>query len=217
MLGDSSFTRIWKRLTDLEKRLNELTPSIAKSFKPVTQTIVDTVIATVQDEYSTTDEMNAKIANPGAISPSSVSASGNIDSAGRVYSAGAFVSPGSRATIVTVGYVNAYLGGDGTLGYQPSTRKVKKDLVAFPDDLADRLLNLTPYLGRYTWDADTDPLKVFLIAEDVQDAGFGPDVVPLDQDGNAATVNSAQLVPALLALIKRQDARITALESASTS
>lgn len=151
----------------------------------------------------------------GGISAASVTTTGDIASSGTVTSANAFVSPGSRATVVTVGYVNAYLDGDGVLGYQPSTRRVKKDLQAVPDVLGDALLGLTPYLGRYEWDDASTPLKVFLIAEDVQEAGFGPDVVPLDAEGNPATVNSQNLIPVLLSLIKRQDARIRALELAS--
>lgn len=150
----------------------------------------------------------------GAFSGASLSCSGNISStAGAVYSSAAFQSPGSRALVVTSGYVNAYLDVNGFLGYQPSTRRVKKDLQTIPGWLLDATLRLPTYLGRYmTEDADA-PLTPFLIAEDVRDAGFGPSVVPLDEDGDPAAINHQNLTPVLLALIQRLEARVTLLES----
>lgn len=149
----------------------------------------------------------------GAFSGSSLSCSGNITSSGgAVYSQGAMQSPGSRATVVTVGYVNAYLDTNGVLGYQPSTRRLKKDLGSIPGWLLDATLRLPTYLGRYKSEDSTAPRTPFLMAEDVRDAGYGPSVVPLDESGEPMAINHQNLVPVLLELIKRQDARILALE-----
>jgi hypothetical protein len=141
----------------------------------------------------------------------SISASSTI-TGGSVYSSAAFQSPGSRALVVTVGYVNAYLDTNGFLGYQPSTRRVKKDLQAIPGWLLDATLRLPTHLGRYITEADDAPLTPFLIAEDVRDAGYGPSVVPLDEDGEPAAINHQNLVPVLLELIKSLDARVKTLE-----
>lgn len=202
-----------RQLRDVQRPPGDRLISLLKQVQQTLANIVSQVntVATawmVANSY-TKAQIDSKIASPGAITPTNVTASGTVSSAG------AFVSPGSRATIVTVGFVNAYLDGSGVLGYQPSTRSVKKDLEPIPESYQDALMAVTPQVGRYVWDDDDSPLKMFLIAEDVQEAGFGPDVVPLDEDGNAATVNSQNLIPALLAIIQRQEARITALESAS--
>jgi hypothetical protein len=141
------------------------------------------------------------------------SAGGNVTANGAVYSASAVQSPGSRALVVTVGYVNAYLDTNGFLGYQPSTRRVKKDLQTIPGWLLDATLRLPTYLGRYKTEDTDAPLTPFLIAEDVRDAGFGPSVVPLDDDGEPAAINHQNLTPILLALIQRLEARVTELES----
>lgn len=148
----------------------------------------------------------------GAFSGSSLSCSGNITSTGgAVYSSAAFQSPGSRALVVTVGYVNAYLDTNGYLGYQPSTRRVKKDLGSIPGWLLDATLRLPTYMGRYKTEDSTAPRTPFLIAEDVRDAGFGPSVVPLDENGDAAAINTQNLFPVLLELIKRQQKQIDSL------
>ncbi|ODA89818.1 hypothetical protein ATY41_04005 [Leifsonia xyli subsp. xyli] len=60
-------------------------------------------------------------------------------------------------------------------------------------------------------------MKVFLIAQDVQPAGFGPDVVPLDEDGHPATINYSQLVVPLLAVTRRQQEQIDSLSARLTN
>jgi hypothetical protein len=150
----------------------------------------------------------------GAFSGSSLSCSGNITSSGgAVYSSAAFQSPGSRNLVVTSGYVNAYLDVNGFLGYQPSTRRVKKDLGSIPGWLLDATLRLPTYMGRYKSEDATAPRTPFLIAEDVRAAGFGPSVVPLDVEGQPAAINTQNLVPVLLELIKRQQKQIDDLKA----
>ncbi|WP_022891235.1 hypothetical protein [Agromyces subbeticus] len=187
-----------------------------------------TVTALVTALTYTRAEIDSKVANPGNIAPGSVTASGNVTAAGQVFSQAPIRSPGSHDYIVTTGYVAGWINSDGTLGTSPSSRTVKKNLTAMETrspadvDAAEALMSLVPYWGHYSWDDDGSPLKVFLIAEDVQAAGFGPDVAPVNDEGDAFTVNYSQLVVPLLAALRDERrerltlaARVTALELSS--
>ena len=159
----------------------------------------------------------------GALSAGSIS-SGNVVSSGQVQSNGSpFLSLPSHNYNCTSGYVACWIDGNGTFGTSPSSALVKTGLTPMTGADAQRLLNLTPYWGRYVWDADTDPLRVFFLAEDVRAAGFGPDVAPVAEtpvtftgpDGNpvldasgspvtvpvgeAWTINYSQMVVPLIA------------------
>jgi len=137
---------------------------------------------------------------------------GNITASGQVTSAAPLKSPGSYALVVSGNnYRTAWIQSDGQVGYSPSTIRVKKDLEEFPDYLLDAFLACSPYLGRYTWDDEDSPLKVFLIAEHLAHAGFGTDVVPQDDEGNAEAVNYSQVVVPLFAAVKRQQSQIESL------
>ena len=137
------------------------------------------------------------VAATGALSGTSVAVTGAATSASVTTTAGATVggdinvtgdlyTPHGRATPVVSGYVSAWLNVDGRLGATASTRASKRDLIPLTDITG--IMSLTPYLGRYTWDADDSPLKVFLIAEDVQAAGFGQtrfNYLPANASGRA--------------------------------
>lgn len=143
----------------------------------------------------------------GTVQGATVTASGDVTASGRVTSASAFRSMGSYGYHVVSGYQAMWINSDGTIGISASTRDSKKDLVPLTNFAP--LMALKPYLGRYVWDAETEPLKQFLIAEDVVAAGFGPDVAPLDESGSPLSVNYSQLVPALIAKVQELDARLT--------
>ena len=167
----------------------------------------------------------------GALTAGTVS-SGNVTSSGQVQSNGApFLSVPSHNYVVNKGnWVAGWIDSDGTIGTSPSSATVKVDLTAMDGTELDKV---TAYWGRYAWDAPDAPLKVFVLAEDVQAAGFGPDVAPLVegepqdisadptnpvmvQPGNAWTVNYSQLVVPLIAACKAQSAQIAALEARLT-
>jgi hypothetical protein len=161
------------------------------------------------------------IAAGGAITGASVAVTGpatvgtdlgvvNVNASGQVVSASAFKSPGSFAYHVVTGYQAMWINNDGTIGVSASTRDSKKDLIPLSD--IDPLLSLKPMLGRYVWDAEDEPLKQFLIAEEVYEAGFGPDVAPLDENGAPLSINYSQLVPALIATVQALNARLKVLE-----
>lgn len=164
----------------------------------------------------------------GALSAGTVN-SGNVVSSGQVQSNGSpFLSVPSHNYIVNKGnWVAGWIDSDGQIGTSPSTAATKTDLAVMTGTEID---GLHAYWGRYVWDDPTSPLKVFVLAEDVQAAGFGPDVAPvvegqpqnvsanpaapiMVQPGSAWTVNYSQLVVPLLAAVKAQAARITALDT----
>lgn len=176
----------------------------------LTQQVADAIAA---NSY-TAAVIDSKIANPV-----------DVTASGRVYSTGPLVSPGSHDYNVSVGYVAAWINGDGTIGTSPSSGAVKVDLAVFTDDDSKKLLGVKAYWGRYMWDSSESQLKAFVLAEDLQNAGFGPDVAPtvdgdeprnigtkddpvLVEPGKAWTVNYSQLVVPLIALAQSQQKQI---------
>lgn len=206
------FDQLRSRVAELERptgtSINSLVAQVQAKLAELDSTVT-ALVAAALGNYYTKSETDSHIASPGNIAP------GNVDASGRVTSGGApLTSLPSFNYQVTTGYKSAWINNDGQVGFSPSTLRVKKDLEPFPDELADAfLLTMTPYLGRYTWDDESEPLKVFVIAEEAAAAGFGPDVVPGDKDGQPETVNYSQLVVPLLAVVKQQQARLAALES----
>jgi hypothetical protein len=184
---------ITRAFRDVNRRIDQLTPSIAKSFLPVTETITETVIATVEANYSTTDEMNAKIANPGAISPSSVSASGAVNGNTGRFDGGLF-SVAAYSTIISGTRVANWTQNDGTIGTSPSSARFKTNIVdAGLVERAQAILSISlkhyNYLSEIARQAD-DPdyhvhLEVGMIAEDLHAAGLWEFVI-YERDENGA-------------------------------
>jgi hypothetical protein len=224
-----AISRIEDRVKLLESPTGTSAANLVEQVKAALVGINDQVAAAIAANSYTKAQVDSRIANPpssvaiaGGLSTTGgvaangdvtaggkVAATGNVDAGGRVFSQGAVVSPGSRATTVSVGYVAQWIDGAGVMGYVPSTRGSKKDLVEME---AAAIYAVTPYWGHYLADEPDSPLKSFVIAEEVLEAGFGPDVVPLDDDGRPFTVNYSQLVPGLLAAVHDLNARLGRLE-----
>ena len=202
-------------------RLYEKMQALVANLQTTVTDLVNTIVPSLTYTRAETD---AKVASPGDISPSnvtasgSVSAAGGVSAAGQVYSEAPLRSPGSRSYVVSTSYAGAWVNSDGTIGISPSTRALKKNLLPMSErspadvDAVEALLGLTPYWGHYEWDDDGSPLKSFLIAEEVYEAGFGPDVAPT-VDGEPFTLNYSQLVPALIAALQAQKRRADEFES----
>jgi hypothetical protein len=221
-------------LQEIKRRLSVLerpTATQLSSLVPQVQAALANIITTVNDAIEmnsyTKAQIDSKVASPGNITPGNVTASGQVQSNGAP-----FLSVPSHNYIVNKGnWVVGYIDSDGAVGTSPSSEAVKVDLEAMDEADAAKVIGLTPYWGRYLWDAADSPLKAFVLAEEVQAAGFGPDVAPVvtgheamnvsaDPDrpvmiepGQAWTVNYAQLVVPLLAAVKAQQTRIDALVS----
>jgi hypothetical protein len=154
-------------------------------------------------------QINSLVANPGNIAPVDVTASG------RVYSAGAVVSPGSKATTVTVGYSAVYIDGTGVMGGNTSSRRFKQDITPVQTNYAG-FLGLTVYKFRYIEAVeqlgDDAAWEYGLIAEEAVE------VVPwacfYEADGvTVRGINYDRLVVALLNAAQDHEARITAQQA----
>jgi hypothetical protein len=215
--------RVRRLETPTGTSISNLVAQVQAALVGIDQKVQDSIAA---NSY-TKAQIDAKIASPGAISPTSVQASGNIGAQGTLTSNGTIstgqsvsaqnliIGVGSHGYSVTTNYVAAWINGDGTFGTSSSSADVKRDLVDMPHELVDRLLGLGTYLGRYVWDADDAPAKSFLLAEEVQAAELGDDVVATittEAGQELLVLNHALLVPALVHTVKALDARLRALE-----
>jgi hypothetical protein len=215
--------RVRRLETPTGTSISNLVAQVQAALVGIDQKVQDSISA---NSY-TKAQIDAKIASPGAISPTSVQASGNIGAQGTLAANGTIstgqsvsaqnliIGVGSHGFNVTTNYVAAWINGDGTFGTSASSIDVKRDLVDMPGSVVDRLLALGTYQGRYTWDPDDAPLKSFLLAEQVQAAGLGDDVVATittDAGDDLLVLNHALLIPVLVAALKAQDARLRALE-----
>lgn len=191
-----------------------------------------------------TGNVSGNINGSGASSFGSIT-SGNVISSGQVQSNGApLLSQPTFNYLVATGYKSVWIdGATFQLGYSPSTEIVKTSLQQMSADDARKLLDLTPYWGRYVWDSPDEPLRVFFLAADVQAVGFGEDVAPVVHDqplvledpsgpimvngqpatvpvGEAYTINYSQMVVPLVAAyhdgaqqIQALTERVAALEA----
>lgn len=101
-----------RRFEVLESALQELGPSVAESFKPITERLKQTIIDTISATYSTTQQMNAAIASPaggvaaaGPVSGTSLNTPGAVTAGGAV-SATTTITAGTNVT-ATAGDVRA--------------------------------------------------------------------------------------------------------------
>lgn len=221
------FRDIWAALRDLQRPSGTNIAGLVNQVQAALANINATVTAAINANSYDKATIDGKIASPGNIAPGNVTAAGQVQSNG-----GPLKSQPSHDYIVHVGnWVATWTDGDGTVGTSPSSGAVKVDLAAMgPDDVA-KLLSIPAYWGRYSWDEPDAPLKAFVLAEDVQAAGFGPDIAPvvsvepmnisadpdnpvMVQPGDAWTVNYSQLVVPLLAAVKQLATRVEELEAA---
>jgi hypothetical protein len=204
-MNDNDLAKLARTIENIKRDLRELPPSIAASFAPLVADLQQTIYDLLASQYWTQTETASHIASPGDIAPGSVSAAGDVSGATGTFPSG-LNSLDVHNREVIVGRLSVWIDETGQLGFQSSRRGAKKDLEPLTDTAA--LLSLTPYKGRYLADPQDAPLSMFLIAEDVAEAGFGPDVAPVDGDGNPFTVNYSQIVVPLLAVVKDQQARL---------
>lgn len=131
----------------------------------------------------------------------------------RIDTTGLITSP--RSYSATTGNSANLVVYDSGGGFYRSTssRKYKTDIEDMQDSWADKILELRPVWYRSTCEPDPDKWSYWgLIAEEVEDVD--PRLVQHDNDGTPEGVQYDRIVPALINIIKRQEARITALENA---
>lgn len=101
-------------------------------------------------------------------------------------------------------------------GYTVSDRAMKTDLAPFAPSEAGRLIDaLAVRAYRYLDDAADRPLRVGLVAQEVEDV-FPDAVVRAPHEGEPLRLDLRALVPVLLAEAQSLRARVAALEEAAT-
>ncbi|OII27562.1 hypothetical protein [Frigoribacterium sp. MCBA15_019] len=164
-----------RRFERIERTVRENQASIAETVKPIVSDLGRTIEEKLATGYYTREQadaaMAARVAAPGAIAPTTVSASGAVSSAttisatgggsfggtlsagGRLTANAGMTSTGVRSNQVTVGYVAMYVDQDGNFGYAPSTMSTKSLLRNFSADL-EHWLTLIPKVFAYKGDPD---------------------------------------------------------------
>lgn len=171
----------------------------------------------------TNAQIDSKVANPGAISPTSVSTSGGGSFGGNLSVGGVFYNPPAYGFDITYTRRAAWLGNDGRLGYASSSADKKVAITEADIDPA-AVLKLAPREFYYREEirrrtrlrinegADYRPAReVGLLAHELDELGLGW-LVYHDEQGNAEGIEYSMLAVALLAVVRDQDARISALE-----
>jgi hypothetical protein len=219
-----------RAITDIQRDIRELGPSIARSFGTTIQTIqaqqvtLTTLVAGLQTQVAdaiaanslTTAQINAKVASPGAIAPTTVTASGAVSGTTGTFPTG-ISSTGAYGKLLTYGgaYNAAYLHVDGTLGYVPSSRQFKQDIqpVALDPALLRqlRLVNFR-YIAAVVNLGDTAQIEVGLIAEEVDALGLHW-LVDYDAEGRPLGVKYERLALLLIPAVQSNDDRLTAIEA----
>lgn len=216
--------RIQMRLAEVETPTGTSMNSLVAQVQEAIANINTTVNAAISANSYTKTQIDNLVANP----PAGSNVTGNVSASGQVSSNGApFKSQPSYNYTVATSYFSLWIDGvTYQIGLSPSSELVKTDIVPMTDGL-ERVMALRPIRGRYLWDAAETPPKVFLLAEEVRSAGFGPDVAPVATEdmpiegpdgsvtvipaGTAAGVNYSQLVVPLIAAVQEQQAVIAGL------
>jgi hypothetical protein len=211
------FDQAWiaRAIRDVNRRVDQLIPAVAKSFAPVVAEIQATVIATVEATYSTTAQMLAAIASPGAISPTTVTASGQVlGDTGKF--PGGVNSVGVYNLLLTYGgpYSSQYIHQDGNMGYVPSSRRFKQDIETMEIDIAVlqqlRLVSFR-YIEAVKNLGDDAAVEVGLIAEEVDALGLKW-LVDYDTEGKPFGIKYDRLALLFIPWAQSIENRLAALE-----
>ncbi|GAB3410935.1 hypothetical protein GCM10027515_31860 [Schumannella luteola] len=208
--------RMATELAAIKRRLDLLEAptgtSVYQTVAKLTQLVSN--IQAQLDAYNaaryTNAQIDARIASPGAIAPTTVTASGDVVVGGqlRAPDAVAFNITGARRT--------AWLeDATGRLGYSPSSERVKQDIAPAAIDVG-AVLAIEPSSWRYreqvTEVGDAAAIEVGVMAEAVAAAGLEFAVLR-NGDGEVEGVEYSQLVVALLAVVRELDRRINRVAS----
>ncbi|MGG7510963.1 hypothetical protein [Plantibacter sp. YIM 135249] len=201
--------------------------------------ITSTVTAAIASLSYTKSEIDGRIASPGAISPSTVSASGSVSGSTGTFNGGVF-STDARNFVVVTNYAASWIDVNGHFGISPSSRRFKQDIETWSPDLAllfsklravrfrynisDQPIGLdahgNPILGPHP-DPGLGPLQYGFIAEELVEAGLEQFTFK-DADGLVMGINYDRLVVPLFAAIQAQQStlddllqRVEALEGGS--
>jgi hypothetical protein len=223
-----------RRTEGILRTLLELPPSVAKALEPVVAGLVEQVRLAIEQLSLTAAQIATLVANPGAIAPTTVTASGDVSSAGDVSVAGDVVAlgvvaaggdlstggdllaPSVYSTTLSTDYRAVWVSNPtGQLGYVPSSLKFKQDVeTAILDDRLMVALRLVTF--RYIQavedrgsDAET---VVGMIAEEVHELG-ATWLVDYDDHDEPFGLKYDRVLFVVMSWGQRADERLTAIES----
>ncbi|ANJ26647.1 tail fiber domain-containing protein [Agromyces aureus] len=216
-----------QQINEIKRRLRELEiPSGTQNASLVAQVqaklaelteTVEELVESAMDDFYTKAEIDAKVASPGAIAPSTVTASGAISSAGSLTVAGEVRMPNVPVTILTSAYFATYgsTSDGGRIGHVPSSQRFKQDIAPATLDPATlqalqvvtfRYINAVEELGE---DADQE---IGLIAEEVHALGLHW-LVYYDADGLPFGIKYDRLSLALLPVVQSLTNDVAAIKT----
>jgi hypothetical protein len=218
-------------LDDVQRRLRQLEAPSGEQLAQVVEEL-EALVNDIQaqlDDYIANDaytkaQVDAKVASPGAIAPTTITASGavQLNSTLRVPNAYAFDITYTRRT--------GWWGDDGRAGYASSSARKKTAIEPADEERLARLLDLVPKTFYYRAEIarrtsrrinegiDYVPAKELgLIAEELDALGLR-EFVYYDDEGRPEGIEYSMLAVALLAVARAQhvreverDARVDAL------
>lgn len=201
---------IARRLDTLERPSGE---QLAQAVKELTALVTD--LQGQIDNYLANDaytkaQVDNLVANPGAITPTSVNGSSDLTMQGAVR------LPNVPVTTLTTAYFATYASTSdgGRVGHVPSSRRFKRDeqpaKLSIDDVMALRLVRFRYKAAVEELGEDAD-VELGLMAEDV--AAIGLDwLVYRDAEGQPYGIRYEKLALGLLPLVQDHEARLTMLE-----
>jgi hypothetical protein len=201
---------IRRRLSELEIPTGTSMNSLVAQVQAALANIEATVIAAIEANSYTKTQIDAKVASPGAIAPTTVTATGV-----GTFNAG-LKSTDVYSHSVTYGgpYTATWTHQDGTMGTAPSSERFKQDIEPAVLDLTSleraqvvhfKYRDAVANLGE---DAE---VRLGGIAEQFVAAGLDY-AVTFDEDGLPFTIEDRPIVYALLAAYQSLAARVARLE-----
>lgn len=157
--------------------------------------------------------VNGSVTAVGSIGGASLSASGPLSAASADINGDAHANRLYADSFNGGGVTGASIGDSGQVIRTPSTRRVKKDIRPLPLERARKVLGVEAVTFRYRdrknfGDAVIPGAISEQVAEDVDELW-----ITTDAKGRPSGLRLAEMVPALIAVIRDQQARIEALEA----
>ncbi len=201
---------IRRRLAELERPTGTSITGLVAQVQAALANLAAQVEAQITAQSYTRSQIDAKVAAPGDITPSAVTASG----IGRFNAGLKSTDVHSRSLAYGGAYTETYAHADGTLGTVASSQRFKQDVAPAEFDVAAlERAEVVRFRYREAVDNIGDDAPVILggIAEQFAACGLG-DAVTLDEYGEPFSIESRALVFALLSGYQAQAKRLAEVE-----
>ncbi|MDJ0325520.1 hypothetical protein QMG61_17310, partial [Cryobacterium sp. PH31-AA6] len=189
------------------------TSSLVRQVQSALANINATVTAAITALSYTRAEIDSKVASPGAITPTTVTASGAVSGLTGTFNSG-ITSLSVHDNLVTAGYVSVYVDSSGNFGYQPSASRFKQDVTpATIDPASFYAAEIVRFRYKQSVQAMGQAANIEIggIAEQFVACGLG-EYVTRDDDGTLTGIAYERLSIGLLGVVQSQNARLAAVE-----